>query len=207
VDIFDPILIKLDRVTCHSGGAIGSDSYFENFGSEYGVITKAYSYKTKNHVSPNKVEISDIDYKEGMLEVQKANKWLNRYGINKYMNLLARNWAQVKYSKQIIAIGHIIKPKERGSKGYYNQGKYDVLDGGTAYAVTMGINHNRTINVFDQKRDKWYRWSYTTMSFIEMDSVPMIESYDFAGIGTREIKSNGIKAIRDVYEITKNNGK
>jgi hypothetical protein len=202
MDLFDKTKIDLSFVTCHSGGAVGSDSYFESIGIEYGVQTKAYSYKTKNHVSVNKVEISDDDYKEGVTEINRANKWLNRYGIHKYMNLLARNWAQVKYSDQIFAIGRILIPGERGSKGYYNQGKYDVVEGGTGYAVTMGINHNRDVYVFDQLKDKWFRWSYTSLSFVEMKDTPAIESYNFAGIGTREISHNGIKAIRDVYEQT-----
>ena len=90
----------------------------------------------------------------------------------------------------------------KNSKGYYNKGKYDVVDGGTGYAVMMGINHNRDIYVFDQTRDKWFRWSYTSLSFVEMNDVPAIETQDFAGIGTRELQPNGLKAIRDVYEKT-----
>lgn len=205
MDLFDKQKINLSKVTCHSGGADGSDTAWEKIGEKFGTKTKAYSYKTKKHESPNKVEISDDDYKEGVIEVNKANKWLNRYGIQKYMNLLARNWAQVKYSKQIFAIGSILKTGERGGKGYYNRGKYDVVDGGTGYAVMMAINHNRDVYVFDQGRDKWFRWSYTTLSFVEMVDGPVIESYDFAGIGTRELQPNGIKAIRDVYENTHKN--
>jgi hypothetical protein len=64
---------------------------------------------TKSHQSDNKVEISDTDYNEGILEIRKANRILNRYGIEKYMNLLARNWAQVKYSEEVFAVGSIIK--------------------------------------------------------------------------------------------------
>lgn len=204
ISIFDDNIIDYENIVCHSGGAEGSDFFFffESIGSEYNVKTKAYSYKTKYHISPNKVEISDDDYKEGVSEVNKANKWLGRYGINKYMNLLARNWAQVKYSEQTFAIGTIVKKNERNSSGYYNKGKYDMVDGGTAYAVMMSINHNHEVFVFDQVRDKWYRWSYSTMSFLEMNSVPEITSQNFAGIGTREIKQNGILAIKDIYKNT-----
>jgi len=205
MELFDKNKIDLSKATCHSGGAEGSDTAWEKIGEKFGIKTKAYSYKTRRHESPNKVEISEEDYKEGMLEVNKANKWLNRYGIQKYMNLLARNWAQVKYSKQIFAIGSILKSGERGGKGYYNKGKYDVVDGGTGYAVMMAINNNRDVYVFDQIKDKWYRWSYTSFSFVEMSEVPVIESYDFAGIGTRELQPNGLKSIRDVYEKTYKN--
>lgn len=203
IDIFDN-KIDLTKVVCHSGGAPGSDTVWETDGDLFSVKTRAYSYKTPKHQSPNKVEISEEDYKEGIIEVNKANKWLNRYGIHKYMNLLARNWAQVKYSEQIFAIGTIIKPGDKNSKGYYNKGKYDIVDGGTGYAVMMGINNKKEVFVFDQIRDKWFRWSYSTYSFLEMNDVPKITSQNFAGIGTREIKPNGVSAIRDVYNKTFN---
>ena len=117
IDIFDNKKLDLTNITCHSGGAVGSDSEWENIGKEFGVSTRAYSYKTSYHVSENKIEISESDYKEGVEEVNKANKWLNRYGIHKYMNLLARNWAQVKYSEQVIAIGIIVKKGDKNPKG------------------------------------------------------------------------------------------
>lgn len=203
IDIFDN-KVDLTKLICHSGGAPGADTVWETDGDLFEVKTRAYSYKTPKHQSLNKVEISEEDYKEGIIEVNKANKWLNRYGIHKYMNLLARNWAQVKYSEQIFAIGTIIKPGDKNTKGYYNKGKYDIVDGGTGYAVMMGINNNREVFVFDQLRDKWFRWSYSTYSFLEMNDVPKITSQNFAGIGTREIKPNGVSAIRDVYNKTFN---
>jgi hypothetical protein len=202
IDIFDKKPINLEKLVCHSGGAEGADTAWENVGEEYGVITKAYSYKTKKHESPNKIEISDDDYQEGVIEINKANKYLNRYGIHKYMNLLARNWSQVKYSDQIFAVGTIIKPGDKNTKGYYNKGQYDIIDGGTGYAVMMGVNNQKEIFAFDQIRDSWFRWSYSTMSFIEITETPTITSQNFAGIGSRELATNGLKSIRQVYEDT-----
>jgi hypothetical protein len=201
MDIFNT-KIDLTRITCHSGGAVGSDTVWEEIGEEFGVKTNAYSYRTKSHVSPNKVEISDKDYEQGVVEITKANKTLGRFGIHKYMSLLARNWAQVKYSKQIFAIGTIIKAGQKSVKGYKNNSKNDVVDGGTGYAVMMGINQENDVYVFDQIKDKWFRWSYNSLKFVELKEVPLITEQDFAGIGTREILPNGIKAIRDVYQKT-----
>ena len=200
IDIFN-IENKLDltNITCHSGGASGSDTEFEKIGQEFGVKTKAYSYKTPKHTSPNKVEISDSDYKEGVEEIYKANKILSRWGIQRYMNLLARNWAQVKYSDEVFAIGNIVEPGKKGSKGFYNKSEFQVVDGGTGYACMCAINNSRPLWVFDQVKDKWFRWSYTALKFIEVKEEPKISFENFAGIGTREIKANGIKAIEDLY--------
>jgi len=206
IDIFDKKELNLTGIVCHSGGALGADTEWENIGLEYGVKTRAYSYKTSNHNSPNKVEISIEDFNEGVQEINKANKWLNRYGIHKYMNLLARNWAQVKYSDQVIAIGIIVKKGQKSPKGYYNKGKYDMVDGGTGYACQMAINHQKEVYVFDQLRDKWFRWSYSSLCYVECQC-PKINHQNFAGIGTRQIKLNGIQAIKEVYIQTFSNKK
>jgi hypothetical protein len=202
MDLFNKPKLDLNNITCHSGGALGSDTSFELIGEEFGIKTKAYSYKTKYHTSTNKVEISDDDFNDGVKEIHKANKILSRYGISKYINLLARNWAQVKYSDELFAIGYIVKSGERGSKGFYNKSKLDVVDGGTSYSVQMSINYTKPVYVFDQNKDKWFRWSYISLSFVELLESPSISYQNFAGVGTREIKPNGILAIKKLYEKT-----
>ena len=204
IDIFGNTPIRLDRLVCHSGGATGADTYWETIGDNYGVKTKAYSYKTKYHTTENKVEISDTDYEEGVKEITKANRVLSRYGIHKFMNLLARNWSQVKYSDEVFAIGTIVEPGKKGSKGFYNKSEFQVVDGGTGYAVQMAINNGKFVYVFDQDKDKWFRWSYTSLKFIEVTKPLKISYENFAGIGTREIKPNGIKAIEEIYKLTFN---
>jgi len=204
IDIFGNVPIDLTKIVCHSGGAEGSDTIFSQIGRKYGVKTNAYSYKTKYHDSDDKVEISDEDYKEGVIEITKANKVLKRYGIHRFMNLLARNWAQVKYSDEVFAIGTIVEPGKKGSKGFYNKSEFQVVDGGTGYACMCAVNNSRPLYVFDQDKDKWFRWSYTSLKFIEVKETIKINFENFAGIGTREIKPNGINAIEDLYKITFN---
>lgn len=205
INIFsDHKTIDRSNITCHSGGASGSDTFWEEIGQKFGVKTKAYSYKTGYHKSPNKVEISENDFNEGIQEVNKANLNLKRYGIHKYINLLARNWAQVKYSEQIFAIGTFVKPGEKNKQGYLNKSKIDVVDGGTGYAVMMAINNKKQVYLFDQIRDSWFSWSYSISCFVEC-KLPKIGCQNFAGIGTREIKQNGIDQIEMVYKLTFNN--
>ena len=203
IDIFDDIEIDLTKIICHSGGADGADTYWEKIGEKVGVKTRDYSYKTPYHKSINKVEISESDFQEGIIQVNRANRSLNRYGVSKYINLLARNWCQVKYSKQIIAIGHILNPGDKSAKGYRCNSKYQSVDGGTGYSIQISIDNLKDIWVFDQIKEKWFRWSYSSMSFVET-TCPKIMVQDFAGIGTREINPAGINAIKDVYKKTFN---
>lgn len=196
-NIFDDYTIS--DMTCHSGGAIGSDTMWELFCEMYMIKAKAYSYKTKSHKTPNKVEISEADFNEGVDKVRKANKILGRKNIDKYMDLLARNWAQVKYSDEIFAIGHIVKEGDKSKSGYIVNCKSPSVDGGTGYAVQMGILAGKTVYVFDQKKDAWYKWSYIIDNFIKLKATPYIQSKNFAGIGTREITKSGEKAIESVF--------
>lgn len=170
----------------HSGGAIGSDSMWGTIGAEYGVISKHYYVEGQNTPSGN-TAITKQQSLEADEHLMEANKKLNRRfpTSNDYVNgLLRRNWQQVKNSDSIFAIGHI---SENGT-----------VDGGTGWAVQMAIDNNKTVYVFDQERSNWYKningkWSKIT--------TPKLTN-NFAGIGTREINSKGIQAIRDVYSLT-----
>tara|TARA_R110000772_G_scaffold3193_5_gene11565 strand:- start:10170 stop:10790 length:621 start_codon:yes stop_codon:yes gene_type:complete len=199
-DIFGKIgKVDPSLCTCHSGGASGSDTVWEESLDRYGGKTRSYSYKTKFHIGSNKVEISDEDYQEGIKEVHKANQFMKRHGISKYMNLMARNWVQVKYSNQILAIGNLIRIGETNTKGYYNKGKCTVVDGGTGFAVMMGIINQKPVFVFDQGEEQWYKWSYNVSDYIKMDSSDVyLADQNFTGIGTRGINESGVKAIEQV---------
>lgn len=198
----DNKIIDKSKTICHSGGAIGSDLYWEKCCKEYKIPTKHYSYKTTYHNSINKVEISDDDFKDGIVKVKLANKTLNRYGIEKYVNLLARNWVQVKESSVIIAIGEIVKANTKSKKGYLSKSKSTTVGGGTGWAVQMGIDKGISIYVFDQYKDKWFKYSYNIEDFIEYKETPTINDENFAGIGTREINAKGEQAIKDVLKKT-----
>jgi len=188
----------------HSGGAIGADFYWGETGAKYGVVSNHYYHGEKTPYG--NCEISDEVYDEGRYEVAKAANY--NYGY-KYKtmknNLLIRNWAQVKYSDAIFAIGHLAKP---GEKLFPNQ-KEDTrvatnaaVQGGTGYAVAMAILNNKPVYVFDMERNQWFscinnKWEKT--------DTPILTK-NFAGIGSRNINDNGIKAIEEVYLKTINNG-
>ena len=178
---------KIQDITCHSGGAVGSDTIWELFSLLYGIKVKAYSHQTKYHKGINKVEISEEDFIEGKEKIKKANKILCRKNIDKYINLLARNWSQVKYSEEIFAIGSI----EDIKKG--------IVDGGTGWAVMMAIQNEKTVYIFNQIDNMWYKWSYIIEQFIKI-GLPKIQTRNFAGIGTRKISKIGESNRRYFFE-------
>jgi hypothetical protein len=175
--------------TNHSGGAVGADSMFDTIGKEYGQTNhKHYYYGSKT--PKGNVLLTEEQVKEGVAEMNKAAEILGRKPSKQStINLLARNWFQVKNSTQVVAVA----PIDESMK---------FVEGGTGWAVAMAQANGKEINVFNLKDNKWYKWDGTT--FIE-SAVPVLAK-NFAGIGSRQDKGKmtpeSIQAIRDVYANT-----
>lgn len=179
------------KYTCYSGGAEGADTYFEFFAQEFNVSVVAYSYKTKHHQSENKQELTDIEFKEGVENVWKANEVLKRAKINHYLKFLARNWFQVKNATEIYAVTTFKKVNNELQ-----------VKGGTAWAVQMAINTDKKVFVYNQDAAQWYYWDSIYKKFKVLQNQPKITSHYFAGIGSRNINIFGINAIEELFKNT-----
>ena len=166
----------------HSGGAEGADFYWGNIGEKYGVITNHYWHGKKTPYG--NFEISDEEFEEGKQAVYEANKTLHRKP-ERYMNLLARDYSQVKHSEEVFAVSQL-DPNGRTVKG------------GTGWAVQMAIDNDKIVHLFEQTIGRWFVWLHG--NWILTDTPKLTPN--FAGIGTRELQANGIKAIEEVYKET-----
>ena len=180
----------------HSGGAIGSDTYWGEIGNKYGIHTNHYYLDKK---TPNgNIEISEEDAKEGKEKVTKAAIQMGRLNPNHIIKntLLIRNWAQVKYADAVFAITTLLQAGDKIDStriAKISQGK-----GGTGYAIQMAINEGKPVYLFDQEKDQWF--TYKNNSWIKIDTPVLTKN--FAGIGTRELNEKGKKAIEDVFNKT-----
>jgi hypothetical protein len=181
----------MNEYTCHSGGADGSDSFWESEAKKYGVKTIAYSFEGHHIVNVNRYNLNDYEIVEGWSRIIKADETLKRNpssNIKPYIHrLLCRNWFQVKHSDGIFAIGEFTNDKKTQVKG------------GTGWAVQMGIDNNKDVYVFEQSTDKWYRYWNIENKFLEYYTIPVLPK-NFAGIGTRGLTSTGQIAIKEIYE-------
>lgn len=199
--------IDISKYVNHSGGALGSDTEWDNIGKDFGMVNnKHYWVETK---TPNgNTEITKEDFEEGRYESAKAAKRNFGYAYKAMKDSrLIRNWSQVKYSEAVFAIGKIVKIGEKlfpNQKSDTRVAENPSVTGGTGYAVGMAINHNKPVYVFNQTKGSydigWYKWDNYSNDFIKID-VPILTK-NFAGIGTREINDLGKKAIVDVYSKT-----
>lgn len=174
--------------TCYSGGASGSDTIFELEAIKRGFKVVAFSFDGHNTKSKNTFILSPNQLREGFEHIKIANKRLHRNinNISSYVrNLISRDWFQVKNSDTIFAIG--------------NMQNEDSVRGGTGYAVACAIDEKKPIYFFEQNDNQWYYYDYESERFEIYESIPKLTE-NFAGIGTRNINDNGIKAILYLFK-------
>ena len=178
----------MERYTCYSGGASGSDLIFELESLKKGYKVVAYSFEGHNTKSNNRYILTDKELQEGFEHIKITNKRLNRNlnNISPYVKkLISRDWFQVNSSDTIFAIG--------------NLDGVDNVKGGTGYAVSCAIDNNKPIYLFEQNDNQWYYYDYETNRFEIYEKIPILTS-KFAGIGTRQINENGLNAIIKLFE-------
>lgn len=205
----------LEDYVCHSGGALrpknknkegeftrtlrekSADIVFEKVGITYGVITKTHSFKGHSHGGSLPIEYTEEQLREADPHLLKAAISLNRdfppefdnEDTNEYVTkLLRRNYFQVINSEAIFAVGTISNLN---------------VNGGTGWAVAMARNMLKSVYVFEQNENIWYYWDYKTNKFKKFNGIPLLTK-SFAGIGTRQLNDNGVKAIEALYYNTAN---
>lgn len=185
--------------TLYSGGANGSDIYWEIIGKQFGLETTVHFYHLKKTPFGN-TQITEKEYDEGKLQVTTAAKQMGRITSSQKIShpLLIRNWSQVYNSDAIFAISTIVEKNNLLKDG--RLAKIDQVEGGTGYAVQMAINNKKPVYVFDQELKMWFTYYEPAKRFL-LCGIPILTK-NFAGIGTRELNEFGIQAIKDVYEQT-----
>ena len=178
------------KYVLHSGGAIGADITWEIIGRRFGLTEFNHYFIEGYKTTKGNASIKMTDELQKVIDADliKANKSLKRsYPTrNAYVNnLLRRNWFQVARSESVFAISKI----ENG-----------LVSGGTGWAVQMAIDKGIDVFCFCQLAKRWHK--HVNGFWIVIEAPTLTEN--FAGIGTREINEDGIKAIEDVYNKTFN---
>jgi hypothetical protein len=179
----------------HSGKAPGADTAWDNIGRWFGVTNH-------KHWTPEDLELAHgLMNREVIIHaVDKAAAALGRPAHFPGRQYVERNWFQAHHAQGIYAIGQMVEPGEPDFKGFVNKTNKAIVAGGTGWTVEMGIQMGKEIYLFDQDSSDWWWWDYIQGEFQpNFGKIPEL-AFRFAGIGTRTIQGNGIKAIFDVYQ-------
>ena len=201
-DLDDNTLIALQKIEEHylgnpnhytlfSGGASGSDMFWQNLGSKFGVRVKAFSFEGHGRRNNARVVLSDEQLKQADEYLLKANRTLKRHFPTSkpfVNNLLRRNWYQVKDTNGVFAVGRLSASRT-------------TVEGGTGWAVQMAVDGKKPVYVFDILGSSWQRYDYEKKKFLCCKTAPRL-SLNFTAIGTRTLPENGKVAIEKIFEGT-----
>lgn len=179
----------------HSGGAIGADSMFDKYAPNFAkVIHHSFAgHKINGGLQGTKVIHSDDELLSLLTEYRQCCRALGRYpSTSGYVQKLCiRNYFQVTNAELIVAIVQNISDYQKC-----------ICDGGTGYAVMYAKILEKCILVFNQTDNLWYyshKGTELRLSKSQNPTWAMVSYCNIAGIGTREINSNGINAIRGFF--------
>lgn len=173
--------------TLFTGGANGSDLYWQEEASKHGMAIRIMSFqKHKRFKVPGaQVEVFTTDQlKEADQTVEEANKRMKRTFPcrSEYdSNLIRRNYHIIKDADAVLAIGKIGR---------------NAIQGGTAWGVVMADILGKPAYIYDMRALRWYEYKNGALNKC---SVPT-PSRNFAGIGSRNVSANGKSAIQQVFE-------
>jgi hypothetical protein len=207
-----------------SGGAEGADAFFAEVANEKGKGVIHYTFKghdKKIKATGFKRSLSTEELQDANSAVEQANRVLQRTITEMpedKLNLLRRNHYQVKFSDAIYAVADIAsdksdnyryettyvkdkktKKKVKKTKAKWTGNQWKTVKGGTGWAVQMGIDAGKPVYVFDQTKNGWYTFNTKANRFVRIKEPPK-PSNRFAGVGTRKLRGNGRKAIKELFD-------
>ena len=172
-------------VILYSGGAIGAETCFGEFAEKYGIDEVNFSFEghETGHTRGIRV-LNHEELKQGDVSLTYVSALMHRtYPNTTFLRkVLQTIWYQINSSQEIFVIGTILED--------------NTVKGGTGWGAEFAKLCNKTLFVFDQEKNQWYKWNRT--NWVEHPD-PVITNIHFAGTGTRYLNENGRKAIEGLF--------
>ena len=178
--------MKAEDVILYSGGAIGTESCFGEFAEKYGIDEVNFSFEGHETGRTRGIRIlNHEELKQGDVSMTYVSSLLHRtYPNTAFLRKVFQTiWFQINSSQEIFVVGTILED--------------NTVKGGTGWGAEFAKICNKTLHVFDQEKNKWFKWN--KINWIEVTD-PQITNIHFAGTGTRFINENGRKAIEDLFK-------
>jgi hypothetical protein len=172
-------------VILYSGGAIGAETCFGEFAEKYGIDEVNFSFEGKETGHTRGIRVlNHEELKQGDVSLTYVSALMHRtYPNTTFLRkVLQTIWYQINSSQEIFVIGTILED--------------NTVKGGTGWGAEFAKLCNKTLFVFDQEKNLWYKWNRT--NWVEHPD-PVITNIHFAGTGTRYLNENGKRAIEGLF--------
>jgi hypothetical protein len=177
--------LNISDITLFSGGAIGAESCFGENAEKFGLNEVNFSFEGHATGRTRGIRIlSDTELKQGDVSQSYVSSLMHRTYPDTVTlkKILQAIWFQINNSQEIFVVGTILDDK--------------TVKGGTGWGAEFAKLCNKTLYVFDQGKNSWFKWDNTDLIVFPE---PKITNANFAGTGTRSLQENGKKAIEELF--------
>jgi hypothetical protein len=171
-----------------SGGAPGAEAEFGAGAERHGIEEVNFTFdghKIARHRGVRMLNHEELQAGDVSLEYV-ARLMRRRYTDTPTIRrILQTLWYQINNGQEIYVIGTILDD--------------GTVRGGTGWGAEFAKLCNKPLHVFDQGRDRWFRWDGTDWQALERSAGPVITHRHFTGTGTRSLQENAERAIEELF--------
>ncbi len=183
--------MKRENMILFSGGAQGAEAEFGANAERLGIEEVNFTFE--GHTIARRRGLRVLNHEElknGDVSLAYVSKLMNRRYTESptLRKVLQSIWYQINSGQEIYVVGEILAD--------------NTVKGGTGWGAEFAKICNKTLHVFDQRRNAWFRWNQEEWVERERGDEPIITHPHFAGTGTRYLAENGKKAIRELFDRT-----
>tara|TARA_B100000686_G_C16794370_1_gene981200 strand:- start:2279 stop:2830 length:552 start_codon:yes stop_codon:yes gene_type:complete len=177
--------MKPELFTLFSGGAKGSETEFGIQAETHGLEEVHFTFD--GHPIRRKRGVRFLTQEElaqGDVSLSYISKIMNRsYKAGPILKKVMQTiWHQINHAEEVFIVGWILED--------------NTVKGGTGWGAEFAKLCNKSLHVFDQDRNRWFKWSGEKW---KEEAYPKIRKKHFAGSGTRNLNAKGKRAIADLF--------
>ncbi|MDA1185642.1 MAG: hypothetical protein O2930_13485 [Acidobacteria bacterium] len=171
-----------------SGGAHGAEAAFGACAERHGVEEVNFTFD--GHKIARERGVRMLNHEE-LLAGDVSLEYVSRLMHRRYTEsptlrrVLQVLWYQVNSGQEIYVVGTIQDD--------------DTVRGGTGWGAEFAKLCNKSLHVFDQDKDCWYRWTGSSWHALTASDPPIITHAHCTGTGTRTLRENGQAAIDALF--------
>lgn len=171
-----------------SGGAPGAEAAFGACAERHGVEEVNFTFD--GHAIERHRGVRMLNHEEllgGDVSLEYVSRLMNRRYTDRptLRKILQTLWYQVNNGQEIYVVGAILEDGH--------------VKGGTGWGAEFAKLCNKPLFVFDQERDRWFRWTGDDWNPLSGPDLPVVTHPHFTGTGTRHLADNGKRAIDELF--------
>jgi hypothetical protein len=181
--------MKKEDVILFSGGIKGAEAEFGANAERFGIEEVNFTFDGHAIVRQRGRRIlNHEELKNGDVSLEYISRLLNRRFTTSpaFRKILQSIWYQINNGQEIYVVGEILADK--------------TVKGGTGWGAEFAKLCNKSLYLFDQKKDAWFQWNQMDWVVCKPGKEPVVNHTHFTGTGTRFLEENGKKAIASLFE-------